>query len=206
MKRMWIVAALALISVEVSLPARALDNDADATIAALQTRVAELETKPTSTPAPTKAPTSTPKPKAPTSTPRPKTPTPSPTPTIDEVVADYPPIPDIRELAIRPGSLVGEKIAFSGTVRTIKVAPPGKVFVLGDSDPQDFESELQIEVPAPDGSTEYVFVGYDGDTEGVFEGTYVTVYGTAMGTATFQNAMGGEITQPLVDAKLVTIA
>lgn len=183
-------------------PAEANQGDLEATVSALQTRVAELEGEMTAIA--TGSATSTSRPKTPT--PRPRVPTPTPTPTFDEIVTDYPPIADIRELAIRPGSLVGDQLAFSGTVLTIGVAAPGRVFILGGDEPAEYASQLQVTVLAPDGSTEVVLASYDGDTEGVFEGTYVTVYGTVVDTHTFENALGGTITQPLVAAELVVIA
>jgi hypothetical protein len=131
-------------------------------------------------------------------------PTSVPPPSLEQIAASYLPLTDVRELAIRPGNMLGDRVAFSGTIKTINVAGPGMSFTLGDLDPKQYESELQIDVPAPDGTTEYVFVGYDGDTESMFEGTWVTVYGTVKGTQTFQNAMGGAVTQPLVAAELVT--
>ena len=78
--------------------------------------------------------------------------------------------------------------------------------MLGDDEPAEYGAQLQIQVPAPDGSLEVIFVGYDGDTEGIFEGTYVTVYGTVVDTQSFENSLGGGVTQPLVDAELVVIA
>lgn len=136
------------------------------------------------------------------------TPTPVPptsTPTFDEIVADHPPLVDVRDLAVRPGDYFGEKLAFSGTVLSIGVAPPGRVFQLGDADEQDYAAQLQVNVVGLDGGTEIVFVGYDGDTAGIFEGSFVTVYGTVVDTQTFDNVVGGAVTQPLVAAELVTI-
>lgn len=130
---------------------------------------------------------------------------PTPTPTFEERVADYVPLADVRELAIRPGNLIGSEITFSGTILSIDVAGPGRGFNLGDENPQVYAARLQITVPAPDGTTEVVFIGYDGDTTGMFEGTWVTVYATVVGTQSFENAMGGGITQPLVDAENVLI-
>jgi len=181
----------------VDTQARAQDDDAEATIEALSTRVADLEDEVEELSATA------------TAAARPTRVAPSPTPdsdiTIEEAIADYPVIEDIRELAIRPGSLVGERIAFSGTVLTIKVAAPGQAFTLGDAEPRRYVSFLQINVPTLDGTTETVFVGYDGDTAGVFEGSYVSVYATVVGTETFDNALGGAISQPLVAAALVTL-
>lgn len=128
-----------------------------------------------------------------------------PTPSAVDIAASYPVLADVRELAIRPGSMLGDRIAFSGTVRTINVASPGMAFYLGDDESHEFESQLQVDVLAPDGSTEYVFVGYSGDSTGIYEGSWVTVYGTVIGTQSFENMMGGGVSQPLVDAELVQI-
>jgi hypothetical protein len=130
---------------------------------------------------------------------------PVPTPSVADITASYPVLADVRELAIRPGSMLGDRIAFSGTVRTINVATPGRIFVMGDLEPHEFESQLQLEVLAPDGSSEWVFVGYNGATDGIFEGSWVTVYGTVVGTQSFENAMGGGVSQPLVDAELINL-
>ena len=130
---------------------------------------------------------------------------PTPTPTFEEQVADYVPLADVRELAIRPGGLYGDKIIFSGTIQTIMVASEGRAFALGDDDPQPYEVQMQVQVPAPDGTSEYVFVGYNGDTTGMFEGTWVTIYATVVDTQSFENTLGGGVTQPLVDAEFVLI-
>lgn len=136
------------------------------------------------------------------------TPTPIPPtepPTIDEAVAEYPPLVDVRELAIRPGELFGDRIAFSGTVLTIRVATPGQAFGLGDTDERGYTVQMQVDVIAPDGTAETVFVGYNGDTTGFFEGSFVSVFGTVVDTQTFENAIGGGVTQPLVDAALIVL-
>src|SRR5207247_499716 len=80
----------------------------------------------------------------------------------------------------------------------ITVAPPGKVYVLGDSDPQAYAAWLQVWVTAPDGSTEPVSVGFDGDTTGMFKDSYVVVWATVVDTLSGTNGFGGSITQPLV--------
>ncbi|MFT4037397.1 MAG: hypothetical protein QM692_04395 [Thermomicrobiales bacterium] len=128
-----------------------------------------------------------------------------PTPSAADIAASYPVLPDVRELAIRPGSMLGDRVAFSGTVKTIGVASPGMAFFLGDDGDHPFESQLQVAVLAPDGTSEFVFIGYDGDTAGIYEGSWVTVYGTVIGTQTFENMMGGGVTQPLVDAELINL-
>jgi endonuclease YncB( thermonuclease family) len=132
-------------------------------------------------------------------------PTPTPAPSAEEIKAQYEPLADVRELAIRPGGMIGQKIYFYGTIRTIHVAPPGKIAVLGDSRPLPYGVAMQVQVAAPDGSTEWVFIGYSGDTAGMFEGSYVLIYGTVVDTQTGTNMFGGAITQPLVNAKYVEL-
>ncbi len=132
-------------------------------------------------------------------------PTPTPTLTADQMMAQYQPLADVRDLAIRPWTMFGQKIVFSGTILSIHVARPGYVFILGDTDPQEYTAELQVIVTAPDGSAEVVFVGYNGDTTGMFEDSYVTVYGVPVDTHSFTNTMGGGVTQPLVAADLVEL-
>jgi endonuclease YncB( thermonuclease family) len=133
-------------------------------------------------------------------------PTPTPTPSVEEIKAQYAPLADVRELAIRPGGMMGQKIFFYGTIKTIGVAPPGYFFTLGDTNEMEYGVQLQGDVAAPDGTTEYVFVGFDGDTAGMFEGSWVIVYGTVVDTQTFQNALGGNVSQPLVAAEFVELA
>ena len=128
---------------------------------------------------------------------------PTPTPTFEEEVADYVPLADVRELAIRTGDYLGDEIIFSGTILSIAVAPEGNFYMLGDLDERPYPVQMQVTVPAPDGTTEVVFVGFDGDTTGMFEGTWVTVYGTVVDYQSFENRLGGGITQPLVAAEFV---
>jgi micrococcal nuclease len=132
-------------------------------------------------------------------------PPPTPAPSVEEIKAQYTPLAVVRELAIRPGGMIGQKIYFYGTIRTIHVASPGMITVLGDSDPEGYAAAMQVQVAAPDGSTEWVFIGFDGDTTGMFEGSYVLVYGTVVDTQTGTNMFGGTISQPLVSAKYVEL-
>jgi micrococcal nuclease len=132
-------------------------------------------------------------------------PTPTPPPTDDELKAQYQPLADVRELVTRPGGMFGQKITFAGTLLDITVAPPGKVFVLGDEDPQAYSAWLQVWVTAPDGSVEAVSVGFNGDTTGMFEDSYVVVWGTVVDTVSGTNGFGGAITQPLVSAQFVEL-
>ncbi|MGH2535482.1 MAG: thermonuclease family protein [Thermomicrobiales bacterium] len=132
-------------------------------------------------------------------------PTPTPTPSVEEIKAQYAPLADVRELAIRPGGMLGQKIWFYGTVQVIEVALPGQIALLGDNDPQPFTAALQVDVVAPDGTSEFVFVGYNGDTTGIFEGSYVLVYGTVVGTQSGTNAFGGTVVQPMVSGQFVEL-
>lgn len=117
-------------------------------------------------------------------------PTTAPQPTTAPTLTDeYPPVVDVRELAIGRGYSVGEKLSLSGTVFTIS-----------------YDSGLtlmQIWVAAPDGSEEPVIIGYEGDSSGIFEGTWITAYGTYIGPLCGTNTLGGEICQPAISADVV---
>jgi hypothetical protein len=112
-------------------------------------------------------------------------PTTAPEPTAAPSLTDiYPPVLDVRELAIGRGYSEGDPLSISGTVQTI--------FVDGDY------TQLQISVAAPDGSDEWVIIGYGEDSSGIFEGTWVTVYGNYFGKECFTNTLGGEVCQPAI--------
>ena len=129
-------------------------------------------------------------------------PTPTPPPTDDELKAQYVWIQDAREILTRPFNHVGEKYAFCGVIGFIQVARPGYVFTPGDTDSSQFTSFMQIQ---PDVSTERFMLGFNGDTSGIFEQSYVCVWGTLIDTASGTNAFGGSITNPLFDAKFVEL-
>jgi len=133
------------------------------------------------------------------------TPPPAPTATADEVKAQYAPLPDVRELIIRPGGLLGQKIILYGRILSIGVAPEGGIYTIGNEDPQEFSVYMQIWVLTPDGVEEAVVVGYEGDTGGMFEDSYVVVYATVVGTDSGTNSFGGTITQPFVSAAIVEL-
>jgi hypothetical protein len=114
-------------------------------------------------------------------------PTTPPEPTTAPSLTDtYPPVVDVRELAIGRGYSVGDQLSVSGSVFNIEVDGEG--------------TYMQIWVNAPDGSTEPVMIGYEGDSAGVFEGTWVTAYGTYIGPICGTNTFGGEICQPAIFA------
>jgi len=113
------------------------------------------------------------------------TPVPTAVPTTAPSLTDlYPPVADVRELAIGRGYSEGDPLSISGTVQTI--------FVDGSY------TQIQISVGAPDGSSEWVIVGYNDDSSGIFEGTWITVYGNYFGKECFTNTLGGEVCQPAI--------
>ena len=71
---------------------------------------------------------------------------------------------------------------------------------------QSVSAVIKVFVAAPDGSEEAVYIGYNDDTTGMFEGTYITVYGNGAETQSGVNALGGQISRPLVIADLIDIA
>lgn len=113
-------------------------------------------------------------------------PTPVPTQSPEQVRAQYQWI-DARDLIIRPDSFRGDDIAISGSVFNIQV--------------QGNQAIMQIWVDG--GNYDAVIVYFEGDTSGIYEGTWVTIYGQGAGTMDITNAYGAQITQPLVRADIV---
>lgn len=89
-----------------------------------------------------------------------------PTPTAEEVRAQYQQV-DVRDLVIRTDDFVGKKLVVSGSVFNIQV--------------QGTNTGMQIWATTVDGSQEAIVVQYSGDSSGIYEGTWVTVYGTGVG-------------------------
>lgn len=114
------------------------------------------------------------------------TPAPEPTKTAEELRAEYQWI-DARDLVIRPGNFQGQKIAVAGTVFNIQVDGP--------------ITALQIWLSG--GNYDAAVVIYIGDTQGIYEGTWVTAYGKGDGTFTGTNAFGGTIVQPVIRADIL---
>lgn len=112
-------------------------------------------------------------------------PTPVPTQSPEQVRAQYQWV-DTRDLVIRPGEFEGDKIAVSGSVFNI-----------------DVEGNLTVMQIWLDGGSEAAVIVYFGDTRGIYEGTWITVYGTGDGTFTGTNAFGGTIVQPMIVADIV---
>ncbi len=156
---------------------------------------ATFTASPTNTPAATATPTRT-NTSLPTDTPRPTdtpTLTPTPKPTVD-VIADKKMFAavDVRELKKSPDKFLEQKISLRGEVFTIQENSDGTV--------------MQIWVSFGAGgiaNREAVIVSFDDALPGLFEKDRVVVYGTGAGTFTGKNALGGEITQPLVKAVYV---
>jgi endonuclease YncB( thermonuclease family) len=132
-------------------------------------------------------------------------PPPTPTPTVDERKAEYVFLSDPREILTRPFDHFGEKYQFCGEILTIQVAPPGRVLIVGDQEAQPYGAFMQVWVSLPDGSQEPLAVGFSGNTAGMFEGSYVCVWGTLVDTATGTNAFGGTIVNPLFAAQFVEL-
>lgn len=108
-----------------------------------------------------------------------------PTESPEQVRGEYVEI-DVRDLVIRPDTFNGEKIVVSGEVFNIQV--------------EGTTTFMQIWVG---GNQDAVGIVFEGDSTGIYEGTWVTVYGTGRGTFTGTNAFGGPITQPLIEADIV---
>ena len=136
-------------------------------------------------------------------------PTPRPTatapPSEADIKASYSPVQDPREILTRPFNHLGEKYSFCGSILSIQVAQPGYVYTPGDNTSTAYQSIMQVYVTLPDGSQEPFALGFDGDTSGMYEGSYVCVWGTLVDTMSGTNAFGGMIVNPLFDADYVEL-
>lgn len=95
---------------------------------------------------------------------------------------------DIRELESYANNHIGERVRLRG-----------QVFNIGD----DY---YQIWVDKPGSYLDVaVIITYIGivPPAGIYEDTYITVYGVVMGTMEGTNAFGGTIRQPWVDAEII---
>jgi endonuclease YncB( thermonuclease family) len=116
----------------------------------------------------------------------PPTPTPIPTPSAEQIRGQYAWI-DARDLVIRPDEFNGEKVAVSGTVFNIMV-----------------EGNLTfIQIYVDGGNYDAVSIVYQGDSRGIYEDTWITVYGIGDGTFEGTNLYGGVISQPLIRADII---
>jgi hypothetical protein len=161
------------------------------------TRIVEVIVTPTATEGPSPTPTNTATPTitpslTPTYTPTPTntptitptfTPTPTNTPTFEEALgAEYAEV-DVRELEIRGDDYIGESIRLRGQIFNI----------MADG--------VQIWVQSPSGRVAVAIAMEPSDLpEGVYENSYITVYGIGGGTVEGENAFGGTVSQPLLFA------
>lgn len=129
-------------------------------------------------------------------------PTPTPTPKLSGKDA-YPYVSDPLEIFTRPFNHIGEKMSFCGTVGYIDVARPGYVFTPGDAGTENWTTVAQIFI---DGVEAQYVIGFDGDTTGIYEDSYVCAWGTLVDTFSGTNAFGGTITNPLFDAEYFELA
>lgn len=135
---------------------------------------------PTFTPTATHTSTNTPT-RTPTAT---HTPTPDPRSLYEEI--------DVRDLVMNPSAYDGEMIFLRGEVFSIQIEG-------------DFTA-IQMWVSYPGASRydrEPVVVAHGAALTGIYEGTYIDVYGIGDGTFTGTNAYGGTIVQPLILAEII---
>jgi hypothetical protein len=128
-------------------------------------------------------------------------PTATPTPELSGKDA-YTWLADPRELDVRPHNHIGEKWVFCGTVTFLQVAGVGSSLYPADNVTTSWDSVLQV---WPPGYDVRFMVGFDGDTSGIFEDSYVCVWGTVVDTASGSNAFGGSIVNALFDAEFVEL-
>jgi outer membrane murein-binding lipoprotein Lpp len=129
-------------------------------------------------------------------------PTPTPTPELSGKDA-YPYVTNAQELFTRPHNHLGTKVSFCGRVGYIEVARPGYVFTPGDSVSTSWATVAQVFL---DGVDVQFMVGFDGDTNGIYEDSYVCVWGTLVDTMSGTNSFGGTIVNPLFDAEYFELA
>jgi hypothetical protein len=136
-----------------------------------------------------------------------------PTPTADAIRAAHPPLPDVRDLWVRTTALEGKRLSLEGEVIWIRVASEGYGYELveggggffgfGGVEGTVYRTALQVRVATSDGSSKVVMVGYNDDLAGVYEGTVVRVFGQVLGTYEGENAFGGVVRLPIIEARLV---
>jgi hypothetical protein len=168
-------------------------------VAAIQTQAAAaiFATQTASVPTPTSTFPATKTPK-PTETPTPtntvlptEIPTVTPTVNIAAEKKTYQSV-DVRDLKKSPDKYRDQKIVLRGEVFTIQE--------------ENGSTAMQIWVSYPGASAaerEPVVVAYNGTLPALYEKNIVVVYGRGAGTYTGTNALGGQITQPLVRADFV---
>lgn len=125
--------------------------------------------------------------------------------TPEQVKAQYEPV-DIRDVSVRPGNYFDRKIFFTGLVNQIQVAQPGYGYYVGSDGDRMFSTSIIVTVQAIDGSYVPISIGYDGDTSGIFEDSYINVYGTVFGVDSVVNVYGRSENCPALEAAIIEIA
>lgn len=103
---------------------------------------------------------------------------------------------DIRDLVKGPARYEGQNLRVAGQVFNIREEVEGFL-------DRRTVTYIQMWVQIPGGGAldrEAVSVRFENTLEGVFADDYIIVYGTGAGSLTGTNAMGAEISQPLIDA------
>jgi hypothetical protein len=97
----------------------------------------------------------------------------------------------------------GERFSFRGTVAWIEVGRPEETIEVGDEGELAYAAEIGVAVETPTGY-EYLIVGYDLDTTGMFYGTDVRVYGELVDVESFED-YGATYLMPVIEGDLVEI-
>lgn len=130
------------------------------------------------------------------STPTPTSTTqPRPTPTytrIPELEKKFWDTVDIRALVKNPDRYIGDQLHYQGEVFTIEEERRGAVM------------QVWVDVPGSDYDQEAVVVIFQGTTDNVYIGTEIEFWGYGAGTFEGENAFGGIIRQPIVEAEHLT--
>lgn len=103
-------------------------------------------------------------------------------------------IPDLSTTSVRSG-------CFAVLCRQSSSPDRARPFA-GETVSTGWKSIVQIR---PDGYDNNFLIGFDGDTSGIYEGSYVCVWATVVDTASFTNAFGGTISNTLFDAEFVEL-
>jgi len=122
---------------------------------------------------------------------------------------------DVREVDASPYSFIGQPcFTMTGTVLTVHDAGEGYVFTPeirgrdGDIEVQ-VRVTMQLDVLKPNASSIYdtvtLIVVTNVPIKGVFEDVSITIWGAVIGTETFVNTLGGNVTQPVIQADAITV-
>lgn len=116
--------------------------------------------------------------------------TPTATLTISQDKATFYRLSDVRELAKNPDEFYDQRMIIEG-----------EVFFIDEGNEL---TAMQVWVNKPDGNRfdrEAIVVTTTADTDRIYEGTVVKVWGIGIGTFEGTNAFGGAVKQPIVAAR-----